>query len=76
MTTKKLHLFIHETSLVAMNVSIFILFYTIDVKLAVTIGGLYCIKTISSFLYSMEQKREDQEMMEEIDRILKCDNKK
>jgi len=75
MTSKKLHRIVHDVALFALNVSIFILFYTLDVKMAVMIAGLYTIKTISGFLYLMEQKREDTEMMEEIDRILKSDNK-
>lgn len=75
MTSKKVHLVVHDIALIAMNVSIFLLFYTLDIKMAVTIAGLYLIKTGSGYLYAMEQKREDAEMMEEIDRILKSDNK-
>jgi hypothetical protein len=70
MNTKYLNLVIHDTGTVLLNVAVFLLFYSINVKMAVIIGGLYCIKTVAGFLYATELKKEDKEAMQELEKIL------
>jgi hypothetical protein len=76
MTTRLIHILVHDATAVALNVFLFNILYQVNANYAIIVAGLYCIKTLASFIYAYEKSKEDEEAIKVFERLMNIEKDK
>lgn len=71
MSSRLLNAIIHDVANFTLMGALGLFLVKIDMGLGLTIVGLFLIRSIAKILITVEKAKEDQKMLDELDRIMK-----